>query len=86
MPNTTRAAAKVDVVVTVADSQTDHMADVVTRLRAAGLTAAQSLPSAGLVTGRISPQKVAALRQLAGVQAVEASGEVQLAPPDADVQ
>jgi hypothetical protein len=84
MPNT--AAAKVDVVVTVADSHTDHLADVVKRLVAAGLTAHQSLPSAGIVTGQISKQKMLALRQIAGVQAVEASGEVQLAPPDADVQ
>ncbi len=84
MPHST--PAKVDVVVTVADSHTAHMADVVKQLRAAGMTAPQSLPSAGIVTGQVSPQKMKALRQVAGVQAVEASGDVQLAPPDADVQ
>jgi hypothetical protein len=79
-------SSKVDVVVTVADSHTAHMADVLTRLCAAGLTSPQSLTSAGIVTGQASPLHMKALRQVAGVQAVEASGDVQLAPPDADVQ
>jgi hypothetical protein len=80
------ANAKIDVVVTVADSHTAHMAEVVKHLRAAGLSAPQSLPNAGIVTGQASAQQMKAMRQVVGVQAVETSGDVQLAPPDAGVQ
>jgi hypothetical protein len=80
------ATTPVEVVITIADSHTARMAEVVKHLQAAGLNAPHSLPSAGIVTGQVSPQQLKALRQVAGVQAVEASGDVQLAPPDAGVQ
>lgn len=75
-----------EVVVTVADTHIDRIADVARQLSAAGLAAPQALGAAGIVTGKASAAGLAALRRVPGVQAVEAAGKVQLAPPDADIQ
>lgn len=78
--------ATVDVVVTVADTHRDNIATVAGRLMAAGLSACQTLTSAGIVIGSVAHASLGALATVAGVKAVEVSGGVQIAPPDADVQ
>lgn len=80
------SVSHVDVVVTVADSHRSKISDVADRLRAAGLSASQTLASAGIVTGSVARDALPRLHAVKGVKAVEASGTVQIAPPDADVQ
>lgn len=75
-----------EVVVTVADTHIGRIDDVARQLAAAGLAAPQALGAAGIVTGKVSATGLAALRRVTGVLAVEAAGNVQLAPPDADIQ
>lgn len=78
--------ANVEVVVTVEDAHRETIAAVARRLKAAGLCASQTLKSAGIVTGSVAHGSLTGLKGVAGVKAVEASGGVQIAPPDAEVQ
>ena len=81
-----KPVSKVDLVVTVADSHRAGIAEVAARLKAAGMGSLQTLHGAGLITGNAEAGAVARLGKVAGVQAVEASGEVHIAPPESDVQ
>ena len=81
-----KAGDAVEVVVTVEQAHHHRLSEVVRALHAAGLVDTQTLAAAGLVTGRATPRHLAALKAVAGVQAVEASETVQIAPPDAGVQ
>lgn len=81
-----KSVAKVEVVVTVEDGHLDKIAAVAQRLKAAGLTASQTLAAAGVITGSVAPHGVASLKKVAGVRAVEASRGVQIAPPDSSIQ
>jgi hypothetical protein len=76
----------VEVVITVDEAQLDQIEAVARRLGKAGLTAAQTLKSAGIITGSVVHDKLAGIGSVAGVKAVERSGGAQIAPPDADVQ
>lgn len=78
--------ATVDVVVTVEEAHRTNIAAVVRQLKAAGLIASETLESAGVVIGRVAHDSLTSLKAVAGVKAVEASGGVQIAPPDAEVQ
>jgi hypothetical protein len=80
------AHASVEVVITVEETQLDQIEAVARRLGKAGLTAAQTLKSAGIITGSVVHDKLAGIGSVAGVKAVEQSGGVQIAPPDAAVQ
>jgi hypothetical protein len=61
----------VDVVVTVDDVQHDQIAAVAQRLKAAGLTALQTLKSAGIITGNVDLRSLDGLKSVAGVKAVK---------------
>ena len=78
--------AVVDVVVTVEETHRDNIATVASQLMAAGLSACETLTTAGIVIGSVARASLGALATVAGVKAVEVSGGVQIAPPDADVQ
>ena len=78
--------AHVDVIVTVADAHLSKLPDVAARLKAGGLKVTQTLHSSGMITGSAPRAALAQLRSLDGVAAVEASGSVQIAPPDAEIQ
>ena len=81
-----KSRAKVEVVVTVEDAHLDKMVAVALRLKIAGLTASQTLASAGIVTGSVAQHAVAGLKKVVGVRAVETSRGVQIAPPDSSIQ
>lgn len=81
-----KAPAKIDVVVTIADGHHAAIAAVARDLKAAGLTAATTLKSAGLITGSVEVGSVANLKTVRGVKAVETTGAVQIAPPDSPIQ
>jgi len=76
--------ARTNVVVALVDGH--GVEEVLGRLVAAGLSVDESLPEVGVVTGSIATSRLPRLAQLEGVEAVEASREVQLPPPSAPVQ
>lgn len=65
------------VVVTVDDRRLESLDQLVADLERAGLRDIQTLPQIGIVTGAVSPERVAALEQVAGVAAVEPDGEMR---------
>jgi hypothetical protein len=75
-----------NVIVTVDDRYLDRLSEVAERLKAAGLDVQQQLASAGVLTGTVSPDQLAALQGLEGVAAVEKSHTYQLPPPDSPIQ
>ena len=81
-----KKATKVDVVVTIADSHRSTISEVAARLKKAGLARATTLDSAGIITGSVATDGLAGLQGIAGVQAVETSRDVQIAPPDSEIQ
>jgi hypothetical protein len=73
-----------DVTVLVDD---DHLAvidEVAAALQRAGLRLGEVLPALGAITGSVDDP--AALAAVEGVAAVELAQEIQLPPPDEDVQ
>ena len=74
------------VIVSVADDHLDSFAEVVRRIKKAGLKVEQQLEAVGIVSGTIDSTKLAALDKVKGVAAVERSREFQIAPPESDVQ
>jgi hypothetical protein len=69
--------AKSKVMVTVDDAHRDKFAAVVKACAAAGLTVAEKMPTLSALTGTIDEAKLAALRKVPGVGAVEESREVR---------
>ena len=80
------AVRKKHVVVTINDASLGKIGKVVAGLKKAGLTNIQQMKSIGIVSGQAAPTKVAALKKVRGVRAVEESTWTQLAPPDAPIQ
>jgi hypothetical protein len=74
------------VVISVADDQVDDMSTVVAALRDAGLTVAEVLDSAGVVTGTVDGEALTSLSTVPGVVDVERTRVYQLPPPDSPVQ
>lgn len=63
------------VVVGLAESHRERMAEVVTALQAAGLTVRRRLLALGQVTGSVPRERLAALERVPGVAYVEQSGD-----------
>jgi len=70
--------AEEQVVISVADDQVADMSTVVEALRDAGLTVAEILDSAGVVTGTVDREALASLSTVPGVVDVERSRVFQL--------
>ena len=80
------ATSNVRVLVTIAESHREAISSVAKQLRAAGLVDANSLSAAGIVTGTVAHGQLSALKSISGVAAVEIEGQVEIPPPDSDVQ
>ena len=78
--------AKVNLSVSVKEEHRPRFAELVKQLKETGLQVEQELHSAGVVTGSIESEKVDQLKKLAGVAHVEESRNVQIAPPESEVQ
>ena len=63
-----------------------RFAQVVKRMKSAGLKVDEELPDVGVVTGSIDSDKLVDLEQVEGVAAAERSREIRIAPPESDVQ
>ena len=77
-------ATRTEVVVSVADGE--PLGEVVARLEAAGLDVEQTLAELRIVTGSVEPSQARFLTTVRGVQAVEETRDVVIAPPDAPLQ
>ncbi len=77
------AEERVKVVVTVDLERFDA---VVQQAAAAGLEVEDRMTAVGVVTGRVSRDRTAALAGVDGVEAVEEERTFQLPPPDSPVQ
>jgi hypothetical protein len=73
-----------DVTVLVADDHLAAIDEVAAALQRAGLRLGSVLPAVGAITGSVDDP--AALAAVDGVAAVEQAREVQLPPPDEEVQ
>jgi methylmalonyl-CoA mutase cobalamin-binding subunit len=76
----------VDVVVIVTGAHRAQIEQVTDALRAAGLHVTQVLGQLGQVVGAVAEDRLDALRAVDGVQSVDRSGKVRIAPPDSSVQ
>jgi hypothetical protein len=77
---------KKHVMVTIDDGYLEQAAEVVRKLKKAGLTNVQQLKTIGVVTGQALPSKIEAIKNIPGVRAVEDSAWIQLPPPDSPIQ
>ncbi|MEA2194131.1 MAG: hypothetical protein QOG42_565 [Solirubrobacteraceae bacterium] len=59
---------------------------VAERLRAAGMEVRQVLGEIGIVTGSVESERRESLAAIEGVVAVEIEQNVQIAPPDSEIQ
>jgi hypothetical protein len=73
-----------DVTVLVADDHLDAIDEVAAALQRAGLRLGDVLPAVGAITGSVDDP--ATLAEVDGVAAVEPVQEIQLPPPDEEVQ
>jgi hypothetical protein len=74
------------VIVSVADDRIADMSTVVAALRRAGLRVTEVLDAAGVVTGTVAGNAIAALSRVPGVVDVETQRDIRLPPPDSPVQ
>ncbi len=74
----------IEVAVTIRPGES--VGEAARRLEAAGLEVEHRLEAIGSVTGRVAADRIAGLRAVAGVTAVETIAPIQIAPPDAEVQ
>jgi hypothetical protein len=74
------------VMVTVSDDHLDGIDALTDRLRGAGMRVDQVLTSLGVITGTVASERRAAIAEVPGVAAVEATTTFQLPPPDQNTQ
>ena len=78
--------AKLDVTVSIKNDHLPRFRELVEGMKKSGLDVERQLQSVGVVTGKIDANRVADLRALNGIGAVEEGREYQIAPPDSEVQ
>jgi hypothetical protein len=83
---TAKKTPDLEVIVTVADEHLTKLPAVTRQLKARGLKVTQTMKHTGTIAGSAPREALEQLRGVAGVAAVEASGSVQIAPPDAEIQ
>ncbi len=76
----------VKIVVSVDDEHLGSIAMVAEWLRRAGMRIDGTMDDIGVFTGSIDNARFGALTAVEGVSYVERSRQIQIAPPDADIQ
>jgi hypothetical protein len=64
----------------------DRFAEVIEAARRAGLTVTGEQPILGTLSGTIAEDRIPALKEVAGVEAVDRDRTIQLPPPDSPIQ
>ena len=81
------AQPTVEVIVTIGQDGTENLKEIASELQSRGLQIInEPLESLGMISGMADSKSIEQLRKVNGVIAVETAGEVQIAPPDSDVQ
>jgi hypothetical protein len=78
--------AKVKLSISIDDEHLSQFPKVMKEVEKAGLEIDQELEDLGVATGEIDEDKVAALREVEGVEHVEEERKIQIPPPESDVQ
>lgn len=78
--------SKVKLSVLIDNQHLDDFSQVVKSIRKAGMKIEEQLKEIGVVTGSIDEKKIASLNKVKGVASVEQSRDVQIAPPDSNIQ
>ena len=74
------------VIITVTDAALGDIQSVADQLTAKGMKVDRVLPVTGVITGSVPAGKKAALSAVRGVNSVEDEVQVQLPPPDSEIQ
>ena len=78
--------AKVKLSISVDDEHLSRFSKVMKEVEKAGMEIDQELEDLGVATGSIDEDKVAKLREVDGVKHVEKERQIQIPPPESDVQ
>jgi hypothetical protein len=74
------------VIVTITDDGLKDITEIARKLTEHGMIVQQVLPITGVISGICSSASKAALGKIHGVHSVEDDVQVQLAPPDSEIQ
>lgn len=81
-----QSPAEVDVVISVDNSHISQLSEMAKQLSSKGLKDVQELKEIGIISGKCDPKTLKKLQGIAGVSAIELSGNMQIAPPESDIQ
>lgn len=81
-----KSSSDVSVVVTIEAERLADASAIANQLSSIGLNNTNILPSIGVITGTCDHSVMMKLIGVSGVVSVEQSGNVQIAPPEFDVQ
>lgn len=77
---------KLKVSISVDDEHLSEFSKVMKKVEKAGMEIDQELEDIGVATGSIDEEKVGKLRDVEGVSQVEEERQIQIPPPESDVQ
>ncbi len=77
---------EVQVLVSLDRQHVRQLSEVAERCERAGMKVDGKMEELGVLTGRIDAAKLVDLEMVEGVEAVELSREIRIAPPDSDIQ
>ena len=81
------AQPKVEVIITVSEDRRADLNQIASQLQSYGLDiTGEPLQSLGMICGMASENNLDQLKNVDGVTAIEKAGQVQIAPPESDVQ
>ena len=75
-----------EAIVTADEQHSEQLEQLKKRLRSSGVKVTSTLDFLGQITIQCDPAQIPAIKKLEGVADVEISGEIQLPPPDSEVQ
>ncbi len=76
----------VSLLVSVTEEYLDRMPEIVQTLESIGMTNIQSMEAVGVITGSLDDSKVSDVSDIEGVAQVKPSREIQILPPDSEIQ
>jgi DNA anti-recombination protein RmuC len=77
---------KVKISISVDEEHLSEFSKVMKKVEKAGMQIDQELEDIGVATGSIDEEKVGKLRDVEGVNHVEEERQIQIPPPESDVQ
>jgi hypothetical protein len=83
---TKQSSSEVEVIITLDEHHVSRLTEIAEQLSANGLKDIQPLGNIGAITGKCETSLLKKVRTISGVEAVEVSGNVQIAPPGSDIQ